>query len=85
MDAREEIPIHKRIITPLVVRSEHIVLPLLGNQPLVGIHTQILVRSALELKGVSGEHSSSLHSLHPDESTEPEMEDSSNGVDGSVT
>jgi hypothetical protein len=75
VNAWKEIPVHKRIVTPLVIGSKHIIFPLLGNQPLVRVHAQILVRGALELKRILGKDSASLHGLHPDERSKPEVED----------
>lgn len=75
MDAWKEIPVNKRVVAPLVIGSEYIIFPLLGNQPFVGVHAQILVSGALELKRILRENSASLHGLHPDERSKPEVED----------
>jgi hypothetical protein len=84
MNARKEIPIHKRIITPLILRSQHVILPLLRDQSLIGINAEVLVRRALELERVLGKDGTSAHSLHSDEEAEPEMEGSSEEVDVGV-
>jgi len=76
MNAGEKVPVHERIIPPLIVRSEHIVLHLFRNQFLIGCNAKVLVGNALELEGILIEDSACFHCLHADEGAEPEVEGS---------
>mmetsp|Transcript_19418 Transcript_19418/g.41492 ORF Transcript_19418/g.41492 Transcript_19418/m.41492 type:complete len:293 (-) Transcript_19418:114-992(-) len=81
MNAREEIPIDERIISPLVIRPEHVILVLLGLEPLVALQAQNLVRHGLQLECVLIEDHPGLHGLIADKGSEPQVKGSPEIID----
>jgi hypothetical protein len=70
MNTWEEVPVDERIISPFVLSSENIVLPLLRDKTFVGCDTKVLISGTLELKRVFGEYCTSPHRLHANKGTE---------------
>lgn len=84
MNTREKVPIHKGIITPLVIGSKNVIFHFFGNQFFIWGDAQILVGYAPKFKGILVEHCASFHGLHANERAEPEVEASSDEIDGCV-
>lgn len=81
MNTGEEVPVHERIISPLIVRSEHIILHLFRNQILIRCNAKVLVGNALEFEGILVKDSPCFHCLHADEGAKPEVEGSPEEID----